>query len=118
LFLDAVFTGYGSSASIIDSVLGGGSVSFDNNAFLTFDPSGDEGLALGLTSLAPPSHLSNGQLADFTAVSQGAFSADLITVRGGGGGVPEPATWGIMLVGLAIIGVALRSQRAPGLIPT
>jgi hypothetical protein len=33
------------------------------------------------------------------------------TVTGGGNTVPEPATWGLMLVGFGAIGAALRSRR-------
>lgn len=34
---------------------------------------------------------------------------------GFGGGVPEPATWGLMIVGFAGLGAMLRRQRAPAL---
>jgi len=47
------------------------------------------------------------------------FSADVpfcssncgVTTTGGGGGIPEPATWAMMLVGFGSIGAALRSRR-------
>jgi hypothetical protein len=109
-FTDAVFTGYGSTASVIDSILGGGSVAFDDSAFITFG-AGDEGLAIGVTSVSPISRIVGGQLSDFTGVSQGSFSADSTTVIGGGADVPEPAIWVTMLVGVAITGAALRSRR-------
>jgi hypothetical protein len=117
VFLGSVFTGYGSSGSLVDSLLGGGLVSFNDNDFLTFGSGGDEGLALAMTSIAPVSRVVGGQLTNFTAVSQGNFSADMLTGGGGGGGVPEPATWAIMLVGLGVTGATLRSRRKLAPVP-
>ena len=34
------------------------------------------------------------------------------TLAGGGGGVPEPATWAMMLIGFGIVGGAMRGRRA------
>jgi hypothetical protein len=109
-FLGSVFTGYGSAGSLIDSVFGGGFVSFDNNNFLTFNTGADEGLAIGMTSITPPTLVVAGALRAFTAVSQGNFAADVTTV-GGGGGVPEPATWTMMLLGFGVTGAIVRSRR-------
>ena len=109
-FLGSVFTGYGSSASLLDSVFGGGDVSFDDNKFLTFNTGADEGLALAMTSVTPPTLVVGGALRAFTAVSQGNFAADVATV-GGGGGVPEPATWAMMLLGFGTTGAIVRSRR-------
>uniref|UniRef100_UPI003982F4AA PEPxxWA-CTERM sorting domain-containing protein n=1 Tax=Phenylobacterium sp. TaxID=1871053 RepID=UPI003982F4AA len=42
------------------------------------------------------------------------FDHSILTVTDngtGGGGVPEPATWAVMLVGFAGIGAALRRRR-------
>jgi hypothetical protein len=116
-FLGSVFTGYGSAGSIVDSNLGGGLVSFNDNEFLTFDTTGDEGLAIAMTSISPVAHVVGGQLADFKAVSQGNFSAETTVGGGGGGGVPEPATWAMMLVGLGVAGATLRARRKVALIP-
>jgi len=44
-------------------------------------------------------------LKGFTAESNGNFSADPL-------GVPEPATWAVMLVGLGAVGGAMRRRRA------
>jgi PEP-CTERM motif len=30
---------------------------------------------------------------------------------GGGGGVPEPATWAMMLIGFGIVGVSMRRRQ-------
>jgi hypothetical protein len=110
-FLGSVFSGYGSAGNIIDSNLGGGLVSYNNSSLITFDPTADEGLSVGLTSITPIAIVTAGQLANFTAVSQGEFAANF-TVNGGGGGVPEPATWAVMLAGFGGLGMALRSRRS------
>lgn len=109
-FLGSVFTGYGSSGSLVDSTLAGGLVSYTSD-FLTFDPSGDQGLSLAFTSITPPVHVVNGRLTDFTAVTSANFAADSSISVVGGPGVPEPATWAIMLVGLGGLGATLRMNR-------
>ena len=103
-FLGSVFTGYGSSGSLDDSVLGGGLVSYSSH-FLTFDPLGDQGISLALTTVSPAVQVVGGQLTNFTAVSSGNFSAGITSA------VPEPATWAMMLLGFGGLGLALRSQR-------
>jgi hypothetical protein len=42
---------------------------------------------------------------------EGPLSDAVLYVDGGHSAVPEPATWGLMLVGFAGLGAALRSQR-------
>ena len=58
--------------------------------------------------------LINAQDADLntTHLAYGYLAADHLTVSAG---VPEPATWGLMLAGLFGLGVALRGQRRKGL---
>jgi PEP-CTERM motif len=46
---------------------------------------------------------------DITQITEGDFSAG--TVRITQAGVPEPATWALMLAGLGSLGAALRSRR-------
>ena len=119
-FLGSVFTGYGSSASLTDSVLGGGLVSYNNNPFLTFDPTGDQSITLGLTSIKPVVHVVGGVLTDFTSVSTGQFAAagfstsTLSSVHSFSvfsTPTPEPATWALMLTGFGLAGLALRRRR-------
>jgi hypothetical protein len=111
-FLGSVFSGYGTAGSVVDSILAGGLVSFNDNNFLTFDPSADQGLSIGMTSITPTIAVVGGKLTDFSAVSQGNFAAN-VTDRGGGGrgGVPEPASWAVMLVGVGLTGATLRARR-------
>lgn len=112
-FLGSVFTGYGSAGTLLDSILGGGLVSFNNNDFLTFDPLGDQALALAFTSLSPAVHVVNGQLTDFDAVSSGNYAADILTncaiddchVNN----VPEPIT--LSLFGAGLAGAAALRRR-------
>ena len=76
--------GYGSLATFTFD-----SISFDYN----------------ITALSQPATLTSATLN--MDVPNGSFSS------GGGGGVPEPAAWSLMLVGVAGMGSALRSRRRP-----
>ncbi len=111
-FLGSVFSGYGSTGSLLDSILAGGLVSYNSNNFVTFDGLGDEGLALAMTSITPTVKVLNGKLTPFASVAQGGFSADGVT-DGGGGGVPEPATWALMLTGFGLVGASIRRRDKP-----
>jgi hypothetical protein len=114
VYLGSVFTGYGTSASLVDSILAGGLVSFNDNNFLTFDPTGDESLSLDLESLTPPSQVIAGQLTGFSTTSAGLFGADGVTEAAATpSGIPEPAAWAMMLVGFAGLGGVLRRRRRP-----
>ena len=109
-FGDAVFTGSGSAASVIDSNASSSPTAFVSfsSDFLTFDPIGDENFGLALSSVSPPVSVVAGALTPFTGVVVGTFGADILT--GGGGGTPEPATWALMLVGFGAIGAATRHR--------
>lgn len=50
----------------------------------------------------------------YTSAS-GTFLTALDTGPGGVGGVPEPATWAMMILGLGMIGAIARSRHRPGL---
>jgi hypothetical protein len=59
----------------------------------------------------------------FDGNGAGLFSADIPfcsdscpTTRGGGGGVPEPATWAMMLVGAGMVGGAMRMRRKAAMV--
>jgi|EndMetStandDraft_4_1072995.scaffolds.fasta_scaffold08568_6 hypothetical protein len=41
------------------------------------------------------------------------LGVDTATGPGGGGGIPEPSTWAMMLAGFAVVGGALRGRRRP-----
>jgi hypothetical protein len=98
----------GSTGSVQDAILSGGSVSFTSD-IAKFSPTGDKGLSLALTSVLPFFGANPGNaLSSFSAVSNGSFESDL---SGGGGGIPEPATWAVMLLGFGAIGAAARNAR-------
>ena len=71
--------------------------------------SNGQSFTLGFLDMTPVAALQNGFIRHFTAVGNGLFSSNL--TGGGGGGVPEPATWALMLTGVAGIGACLRRRR-------
>jgi len=122
-YLGSVLTGYGSTASLVDSVLSGGIVSYSSD-ILTFDSQKDQGFSLGLTSASSPLHVVGGQLSNFSAVSQGGFSADILNAGGSAVGVAGGAVAPVnaMTIGMnnpvdsganvALSGLALTSSSA------
>jgi hypothetical protein len=67
-----------------------------------------EAFSIAFLDISPVLNVAGGNLNAFTAVANGQFSSDLATTRGGG--VPEPATWALMLIGVAGVGVCLRRR--------
>ena len=99
----------GSTGSVQDAVMSGGTVNFTSD-FTSFSPIGDKGVSVEMTSVLPSlSALAGSSLSSFSAVSTGSFAATL--VGGGGGGVPEPATWAMMFLGFGGVGVLARRAR-------
>lgn len=49
--------------------------------------------------------------ATFTGLADGYVAFDNVTISAGSGAVPEPATWGLMILGFGMIGGAARSRR-------
>lgn len=105
----------GSTGNLLDSIFGGGTVVFTSGidpSQLQFAAGGDKGLSLAFNALNHPlSHSTGSSLNSFKATTAGNFAADL-SVGGGGGGVPEPATWALMLIGVGGIGTMLRRRIA------
>jgi hypothetical protein len=111
-FTNAVFaarSGANGGALTDDSI--NGTVVYTTGLPSTALPLASDGqsFTLGFLDMTPVSALQNGFLRHFTAVGNGLFGSNL--TGGGGGGVPEPATWTLMLTGLAGIGACLRRRR-------
>jgi hypothetical protein len=100
---------------------GSGSANFTSTgspSFLNFtsdlenfsnEVSGSEGFAFNLLTALPQFTAGAGSsLSSFTANGGGNFSFDTA-------GVPEPATWGLMIVGFGGMGMVLRARRRPAL---
>jgi len=102
----------GSTGGLLDSIFGGGTVVFTSGISptqLQFAAGGDEGLSLAFNSLNHVLSANAGStLNSFKATTTGGFAADLSA--GGGGGVPEPASWVLMMLGVGGMGVALRRR--------
>ena len=97
------------SGSTVDATSAGGALTFASD-FLTFMATGDRSFSLSMTSIADPLNASSGQSLDsFGAVTTGSFEAPIS--GGGGQGVPEPATWALMLLGFGAVGLTLRRRR-------
>jgi hypothetical protein len=111
-FTNAVFTarsGANGGALTDDSI--NGTVVYTTGLPATALPllSSGQSFTLGFLDMTPVTALQNGFLRHFTAVGDGKFSSNVMGT--GGGGVPEPATWALMLTGLAGIGACLRRRR-------
>jgi hypothetical protein len=115
-FTNAFISGIvgGDAASIQSELYTTGPITFTSD-FLTFqDPCcGDETMSLNLNGVTPTLHI-NAQgdtLASFDSNAGGEFAADVVAETAPhGGGVPEPATWTLMLIGFGAAGAALRRR--------
>ncbi len=104
IFHNALFDAMGGAGSLIDSISGGGAITYANSALLNFSGTSSPSFTIGLTDINPAVWVSGGQLSSFTGVSQGEFASDSpVSVASD---VPEPATWGLMLLGFISLGLA------------
>ena len=97
------------SGTTVDATSAGGALSFASD-FLSFLATGDRSFSLSMTSINDALNAGAGQSLDsFGAVTTGSFEAPIS--GGGGQGVPEPATWALMLLGFGAVGLTLRRRR-------
>jgi hypothetical protein len=108
-FTNAVLSGPvgGRSGSVIASTPT--SVVTFSSQFIDFTGSVDRSFALGLSGLSAPIGLgADGGLASFFADSDGTFSADAVQIPGG---IPEPASWALLIIGFGGAGAMIRARR-------
>jgi hypothetical protein len=104
VFTDAWVQGVGGSGSTNLAIANGGAASFTSQyeQFLNLKPNSEE-FALNLLSMSPGFGANAGKaLKSFRANGGGNFSF---------GGTPEPATWGLMIMGFGGIGGLVRRNR-------
>lgn len=111
-FSSSTLFGAGSSASTSSSTLAGSTVVFTSD-FLDFSGTVDRDRSLALTSIIPSlsKHAGlNGALNSFRANSGGQFSSDPAPLILGLAIVPEPAIWGMLIVGFGMVGIQARRR--------
>jgi hypothetical protein len=104
VFTNAWIQGAGGSGSTNVTIANGGHLTLASDllSFNHLDTTTEE-FSLNLLDVSPHFGASAGQaLNSFTANGGGNFSADF---------VPEPATWGLMILGFGGMGAVLRSRR-------
>jgi hypothetical protein len=106
-FTDAWIQGFNTSGSVNLTVGNGGSATFKSAvADFSHAVDGSQAFALNLLSVKPGFHADDGKSLDsFTGAGGGNLAQDVAA------GVPEPATWGLMIVGFGGIGALMRSKR-------
>jgi hypothetical protein len=102
-FTNATFAGAGGSGAVFGTQPGGGTVTYTSD-FVDFTDQTAGDFSIGLTGITPGFSASA-----WTADSVGSFASDSANV---GNGVPEPATWAMMIVGFGGVGVLMRRRRA------
>lgn len=106
-FTEANFRGrIGSSTG---SILSGAVTNFTNGA-VSFDAGSISNFEFGLAGISPAlGGSAAGGINGFTAVINGKFDNDGVI---SGPGIPEPATWAMMMLGFGMLGGALRRRSA------
>jgi hypothetical protein len=105
-FTNAWIQGFNTSGSANLAAGSGGSTFTSAVADFSHVVAGSQAFALNLLVVAPKFHAADGKALDsFTASGGGNFAQDVAA------GVPEPATWGLMILGFGGVGALMRSQR-------
>jgi hypothetical protein len=112
-FSNASFSGTaGSSGGGLEDDSLTGTVTYSSGISSTALPlaTTGESFSFGFIEISPVLAVQpSGDLRSFLTIGSGTFSSNLSTT-GGGGGVPEPAAWALMLIGLGGVGAAMRRR--------
>jgi hypothetical protein len=101
-FTNATLVGAGGSGALFGTQPGGGTVTYTSD-FLDFSGQTAGDFSIGLSGITP-----GFSAAAWTADSVGTFASDSAN---GGNGVPEPATWTMMIIGFGGVGALMRRRR-------
>jgi hypothetical protein len=102
-FTNATLAGAGGSGALFGTQPGGGTVTYTSD-FLDFTGQTAGDFSIGLSGITP-----GFSAAAWTADSVGTFASDSAN---GGNGVPEPATWTMMIIGFGGVGALIRRRRS------
>jgi hypothetical protein len=109
-FTDVTIAGQNNASSAAyNGSTGGGAIITYASDFLTFTPNSSYDLSISLSSLAPLlSAVPGSALTSFRAYSTGSFSSEPSPSVNA---VPEPAVWGLMIIGFGLVGVQARRRN-------
>lgn len=104
-FLDGTIDG--TSGVVRGSTEGGATIAYTSD-ILNFNDVGQFDFSLPLTAVTLPFGPAGGTIRDFSASMGGQFSSEPAPLLGG---VPEPATWAMLVIGFGMVGATSRRRK-------